>query len=75
MTLDLIHKGSFVVVKSLSGGHDFLAKVAALGIYNGALLSVIKNSGKGPVLVSVHNTRVALGRGVAQKVLVEPKKS
>jgi Fe2+ transport system protein FeoA len=42
-----------------------------MGLVDGAQLEVLQNSGRGPVLVRVHNTRVALGHDEAMKVLVE----
>jgi ferrous iron transport protein A len=48
-----------------------MSRLAALGLVVGAHLEVLQNSGRGPLLVRVHNTRVALGRNEATKVLVE----
>ena len=48
-----------------------MSRLAALGFVAGAHLEVLQNSGRGPVLVRVQNTRVALGRNEATKVLVE----
>lgn len=48
-----------------------MSRLAALGLVVGAHLEVLQNSGRGPVLVRVQNTRVALGRNEAAKVLVE----
>jgi ferrous iron transport protein A len=58
-------------VQKLSGGRDFASRVAAMGFTPGAEVSVIQNYGHGPVIVSVRDTRVALGRGEALKILVE----
>jgi Fe2+ transport system protein FeoA len=33
---------------------------------------VIQNYGHGPIIVNLRDTRVALGRGEAGKILVEP---
>jgi ferrous iron transport protein A len=42
-----------------------------MGLAENASLAVLQNSGYGPVLVLVRETRLALGRGEAAKVLVE----
>jgi ferrous iron transport protein A len=47
--------------------------VAALGFTPGAEITVIQNYGRGPILVEVRQTRVALGRGEATKIVVELK--
>jgi ferrous iron transport protein A len=59
-----------VIVKQLYGGKDFTSRVAALGFTLGAEITVLQNYGRGPVIVTLRNSRVALGRGEAAKVLV-----
>ena len=64
--------GQSGTVLSLSGGHGFWGRMAALGFTPGAEVAVIRNSGHGPLIVSVLDTRIALGRGQAQHVHVRP---
>jgi len=45
--------------------------VAALGFTPGVEVTVVQNYGRGPILVTVRDTHIALGRGEALKVLVE----
>ncbi len=52
-------------------GHGFLSRLASLGFTPGAHLRVVQNYGHGPIIVSLRDTRVALGRGEANKILVE----
>lgn len=42
-----------------------------MGLAMGARIEVLQNVGRGPLLVRVHETRIALGRGEAAKILVE----
>ena len=62
-----------VRISGIDGGHEVRARLATMGLLPGAVLSVL-NRGPlgGPLLVEVDGTRIALGRGVARKVLVEP---
>ncbi|MHA1303190.1 MAG: FeoA family protein [Candidatus Heimdallarchaeaceae archaeon] len=46
--------------------HQFLAD---LGIHEGEQVRVVKNS-VGPVIVEIKGTRVAIGRGLANKIRV-----
>lgn len=76
MSLDLkpvsdIKNGARCLVRRLWGGKDFVNRMAALGFTMGAEVKVVQNYGHGPVIVSVRDVRVALGRGEALKVLVE----
>lgn len=59
------------VVRCLKGGKDFVARMAAFGFTTGTEVAVGQNYGHGPLIVSVRDTRVALGRGEAHKVMVE----
>jgi ferrous iron transport protein A len=49
-----------------------MARMASLGFTPGAVVTMTRNDGFGPVIVSVRGTRVALGRGEANRVLVTP---
>jgi ferrous iron transport protein A len=62
--------GSRIQVRQLRGGKDFVSRMTALGFTEGAVVQVIQNYGRGPLIALVRGTRVALGRGEALKVLV-----
>ena len=57
-------------VIQLQGGQAFLSRMSALGFTPGAVVSMVRNSGNGPVIVTVLDTQIALGRGQACKVYV-----
>ena len=48
-----------------------LRRLLDLGLTKGCTFTVIQGSRHGPVLVEVRGTRVALGHGLAGKILVE----
>ncbi len=58
-------------VHTLRGGHEFCSRMANLGFTTGASVTVVQNIGRGPMLVSVRGTLVALGRAEAAKVVVK----
>ena len=64
--------GASAVVRSRAGGPEFVGRVSAMGIAPGATVDVLRNPRRGPLPVRVRDTRLALGRGEAAKVLVEP---
>jgi ferrous iron transport protein A len=70
-TLIDLEVGARGVVRQLRGGKEFANRIATLGFTVGAEIAVIQNYGCGPIMVAVRDTRVALGRGEAAKVLVE----
>ena len=63
--------GAHGIVRGLRGGKEFVGRVAVLGFTVGARATVLQNYGRGPVIVAVRDTRVALGRGEAAKIQVE----
>lgn len=54
----------------LCQGRRMARRLAELGLTPGVCLRVVQDAG-GPLLVSVRNSRVALGRGIADKLTVE----
>lgn len=52
-------------------GMRTLRRLLDLGITKGCTLIVVQGSSNGPVLLQVRGTRVALGQGLAGKMLVE----
>ncbi len=69
-TLSAVKSGETVQIQKMQGGHNFLSRLASLGFTPGARLQVVQNYGHGPIIVNVRDTRVALGRGEAAKILV-----
>ncbi|MHA1907022.1 MAG: FeoA family protein [Candidatus Thorarchaeota archaeon] len=53
------------------GGRRILRRLLDLGITTGCEFEVIQGGSSGPVLVQVRGTRVALGHGLASKLLVK----
>jgi ferrous iron transport protein A len=71
VSLNQLPKDTRAVVRRLTGGGELASRLAGLGLAVGAPLVVLQNLGRGPVLVKVRDTRIALGRGEASRILVE----
>lgn len=71
LSLAEIHAGERAVVRQFRAGRAVESRLASLGMTPGAALEVVQNYGRGPLIVSVRGTRIALGRGEAAKILVE----
>jgi ferrous iron transport protein A len=71
VSLSVVPRGAAVRIARLTGGHPFLSRLASLGFTPGARLQVVQNYGHGPLIVRLRDTRVALGRAEAEKILVE----
>jgi ferrous iron transport protein A len=72
MALDSVDVKRRARVIMIDGGHRVRAHLNTLGIHIGDWLTVIERAPfKGPVLVEVNGTRLALGRGIAAKIRVD----
>jgi ferrous iron transport protein A len=69
-TLSDLAPGEMGVVHKLTGGRGFTSRLATLGFTTGAELTMVQNFGRGPLIVNIRGTRIALGRGEAAKVVV-----
>ncbi|MCX7830283.1 MAG: ferrous iron transport protein A [Acidobacteria bacterium] len=70
-----LESGETSYIVGFKGGREFLSRMASMGLTIGSEIKVLQNYGKGPIIVLSKNTRIALGRGEAQKIIVgEPSK-
>jgi Fe2+ transport system protein FeoA len=63
--LDELPTGSDAEIITLANGGSIVNRLAALGFVPGTRVSMVQNFGRGALIVSVINTRVALGRSEA----------
>ncbi len=72
MTLESVDVRRQARVILIEGGHGVRSHLNTLGIHIGDWLTVVERAPfRGPVLVDVNGTRVAIGRGIANKVKVD----
>jgi ferrous iron transport protein A len=69
--LDRFASGRYGIVRELQGGADVVGRLVGMGLTKGTRIEVLQNVSHGPVLVRAHESRIALGRGEAAKILVE----
>ena len=68
--LSSLGSGAVGVVQDLNGGRDFVSRAVALGFTPGTEVAMVQNFRRGPLIVVVRDTHVALGRGEARKIQV-----
>jgi DtxR family Mn-dependent transcriptional regulator len=68
--LSKLAAGHSGVLTSYAGGRGQLGRCLSLGFTPGSVVQMLENYNSGPVLVKVHDTEVALGRGLAEKITV-----
>lgn len=69
MPLTMLRPGESAHVSHIAGSHGASRKLTAMGIAPGVEVSIL-NTQSGPLLVRVGGARVALGRGMAHRVMV-----
>jgi len=70
--LTQINKGESVKVVEINGGQKFKEKVDAIGLRVGS--RIIKLSAQvlsGPITIKIGSTKLAIGHGMAKKILVD----
>ncbi|MEO2151954.1 MAG: FeoA family protein [Thermococcus sp.] len=58
------------VVVDLRGGPNFRSRLYAMGLAPGAIVRVLESYPRGPIILEVGGTRLALGKGMASRVFV-----
>ena len=71
LTLSEVPEGQVVRVVGMRAGLGLTSRLTAMGVVPGAEVLMVSNRGAGPVVVEVRGTRLALGRGMARKILVQ----
>ena len=62
--------GRRVRITGHRGGRQLRARLLAMGLNRGREVEVIQNN-RGLIIVGINGGRVALGRGISQKILAE----
>ena len=63
-----------VLVVEINGGHRFKDKIEAVGLRTGIKIRKLSTQVfGGPVTVKIGSTKIALGYGMAKKILVQGK--
>jgi ferrous iron transport protein A len=70
MPLAMVRPGEQVTVIGVRAGWGLQRRLADMGLTPGIQIRAINSQMPGPVLIDLRGSRVALGRGVAQRVMV-----
>ncbi|MGM0365385.1 MAG: FeoA family protein [Actinomycetota bacterium] len=59
-----------MTIAEITGGYGIRRKLADLGLVPGTKVRVVNRNMLGPVILAVRNYRLAIGRGMASKIMV-----
>lgn len=71
MSLADLSENEKAKILRIQGGICLIQRLMDLGLTYGTVVQIVRNFGRGPIIVSVRNTEIALGRGIARKIWVE----
>ena len=71
MPLAMVVPGKLVTVTEVRDGRGLQRRLADMGLTLGVQIRVINGQMSGPVLIDLRGSRLALGRGIAQKIVVK----
>jgi len=69
MPLAMLRQGETACIKEIIGGRTARGKLTDMGFVSGKTVKIHRSSG-GPLIVGLGDNRIALGRGMAHKVIV-----
>ncbi len=69
LPLSMVGPGQRVKLVEIAAGCKLRRRLIELGLTAGVELEVLQDEG-GPLLLAVYDTRLALGRGMAHKIIV-----
>ena len=71
MPLAMVSPGEVVTVVGVRAGWGLTRRLADMGLVPGTTLRVINSQMPGPIIIDLRGSRLVLGHGIAQKILVE----
>jgi len=69
--LSKVTPGKDVTLFSIKGGRCFRARLTDMGLNAGVKIKVLNSYGHGPTIILAGNTRLILGHGMANKIIVK----
>lgn len=72
VTLDQLYQNKRAKVIDIQGGQGIRQRLSQMGIHPGDVITILRYGALGgPILIEVHGSQVALGRGIAARITVE----
>jgi Fe2+ transport system protein FeoA len=68
--LSTVKAGQTVKLVRIDAGHGLNSRLASMGLLPNVEVTVVNNTHPGPFVISVKNSKMVLGRGIAHKIMV-----
>jgi len=71
MPLAMLSENEEAKVVEVRGGRGLVRRLSELGFTPGAKVKILFSNSPGPVLIDVRGSRIALGRGLLMRIIVD----
>ena len=68
--LSMVRAGQKVKLVSINAGRGLNSRLASMGLLPNVEITVVSNNHPGPFVISVKDSKMMLGRGMAHKIMV-----
>ncbi|MHC4424222.1 MAG: FeoA family protein [Planctomycetota bacterium] len=68
--LSTVRSGETVKLASINAGQGLNSRLASMGLLPNVEITVVNNTHPGPFVISVKDSKMMLGRGMAHKIMV-----
>ena len=68
--LSTVRDGEKVKLARIDAGRGLNSRLASMGLVPNVEITVVSNRQRGPFMISVKNSKMMLGRGMANKIMV-----
>lgn len=69
--LAMLSEGDEGKVREIRGGRGLIRRLSELGFIGGERVRILHSHSSGPILVEIKDSRIAIGRGVAMKIIID----
>lgn len=71
VSMDQLKPGDTGRIKEMKGRQGFLSRISGIGFTLNEPVEMLQNNKRGPVIVAIRSSEVALGRNEASAVFIE----
>ncbi len=71
MPLSEVLRGKTGIITGIDSGKGIYRRLASMGVFEGREISIISNNFRTPVLIESAGRKMAIGRGMAEKIQME----
>ena len=68
--LSTVGAGQTVRLARIEAGRGLKSRLASMGLVTSVQITVVSNSHPGPFVISVKDSKMMLGRGIVEKIMV-----